>query len=89
MKELSYICHDGSFVWFVYIYILRIQKPGYAQLGFCNVESVLQSLSVRLPFHFGQVNEVGFDSINYGQECDTISPGRTEVCHLDVGVPVK
>lgn len=87
MQELCHIRHYGPFIRFVHVHILSVQQPGDAQSAFSHVERVLQSLSVCLPFHLSQVDEVCFDGVNDGQEGDTVAPGRAEVCYLDVGIP--
>ena len=74
MQELGYISHDGPLIRLVYVDILGIQQPCDAKSVFCDVERVFQTLSVSLPLHLCQVDQVGLDGVDDGKECYTIAP---------------
>jgi hypothetical protein len=84
MQELGYVSHYGSLIRFVNVHIFGIQQSSDAKLTLGDVECVFEPLSVGLPLHLCQIDQIGLDGIDDGQERYTVSPRRAEVGHLNV-----
>lgn len=74
VQELGYVCHDRPFIRLVDIHIFGVQQPGDAECVFCDVERMFQTLSIGLPLHLCEVDEVRLDGVDDGEERDTIAP---------------